>query len=194
MVDAESSVAPAGWYPDPESPDRIRYWNGSSWTDQSRQANPRPGKVKAKTASREVTAATKSPTEAESQSPQPAATEGRQSEREMRRHEREAGRAQLKEEKRQRLDSLAKVKAVKDDEAAARQVVLNDVARAAAILREQEWQSYWHKTKFEGVRPSNKAMQTIQAHSLAKESPHLGSARLGSARETLESWQPSMIA
>jgi uncharacterized RDD family membrane protein YckC len=24
----------AGWYPDPERPDRMRYWSGSEWTDQ----------------------------------------------------------------------------------------------------------------------------------------------------------------
>jgi uncharacterized RDD family membrane protein YckC len=24
----------AGWYPDPEQPDRMRYWSGSEWTDQ----------------------------------------------------------------------------------------------------------------------------------------------------------------
>ena len=24
---------PAGWYPDPASPDRLRYWTGSRWTD-----------------------------------------------------------------------------------------------------------------------------------------------------------------
>ncbi len=24
---------PPGWYPDPENPDRQRYWNGTRWTD-----------------------------------------------------------------------------------------------------------------------------------------------------------------
>ena len=25
---------PAGWYPDPDQPDRMRYWSGAEWTDQ----------------------------------------------------------------------------------------------------------------------------------------------------------------
>jgi Domain of unknown function (DUF4328)/Protein of unknown function (DUF2510) len=41
---------PAGWYPDPNDPDRSRYWNGSAWTaytgplegDQDRPPPPKP--------------------------------------------------------------------------------------------------------------------------------------------------------
>src|SRR4051812_36607559 len=28
-----ASVSPAGWYPDPELPSRLRYWTGSVWSD-----------------------------------------------------------------------------------------------------------------------------------------------------------------
>jgi hypothetical protein len=32
MSDGDES-APAGWQPDPENPDRLRYWDGAGWTD-----------------------------------------------------------------------------------------------------------------------------------------------------------------
>src|ERR1044071_4501713 len=32
----------AGWYPDPESPSELRYWDGQAWTNQRHPAPP-PG-------------------------------------------------------------------------------------------------------------------------------------------------------
>ncbi len=37
MVDA---VAPAGWYPDPELPRTLRWWNGSTWTAHIQRTMP----------------------------------------------------------------------------------------------------------------------------------------------------------
>ncbi len=31
-VSAGGGVAPAGWYPDPTTPDRQRFWDGSAWS------------------------------------------------------------------------------------------------------------------------------------------------------------------
>jgi Protein of unknown function (DUF2510) len=41
------SSPPAGWYPDPESPDsgRARYWDGERWTDEYREPRGREGDV-----------------------------------------------------------------------------------------------------------------------------------------------------
>jgi membrane protease YdiL (CAAX protease family) len=36
------SLAPPGWYPDPAWPARLRYWNGTVWTDGLAQAAPKP--------------------------------------------------------------------------------------------------------------------------------------------------------
>jgi hypothetical protein len=33
--------APAGWYPDPERPGTQRYWDGSTWTEQTQTSPPR---------------------------------------------------------------------------------------------------------------------------------------------------------
>src|SRR5947199_5772041 len=30
----------AGWYPDPTTPGRIRYWDGKAWTENSLEAPP----------------------------------------------------------------------------------------------------------------------------------------------------------
>jgi resuscitation-promoting factor RpfB len=38
------STTIAGWYPDPTAPDRIRYWNGTVWTEHSLQAPPKQGR------------------------------------------------------------------------------------------------------------------------------------------------------
>ena len=29
---AEHETAPAGWYPDPQAADQMRYWDGAGWT------------------------------------------------------------------------------------------------------------------------------------------------------------------
>ena len=34
------SVTPAGWYPDPENPAQVRYWDGQSWSDSTAPAAP----------------------------------------------------------------------------------------------------------------------------------------------------------
>ena len=36
----QQAAAPAGWYPDPQVPDQIRYFDGSSWTQHVAQAQP----------------------------------------------------------------------------------------------------------------------------------------------------------
>ncbi|MEZ5245547.1 MAG: DUF2510 domain-containing protein [Acidimicrobiales bacterium] len=33
---------PTGWYPDPEYPGQLRYWDGTGWTDQRRSAATPP--------------------------------------------------------------------------------------------------------------------------------------------------------
>jgi Protein of unknown function (DUF2510) len=33
LQSSSRSAAPAGWYPDPGSPRRLRWWNGSAWTE-----------------------------------------------------------------------------------------------------------------------------------------------------------------
>jgi hypothetical protein len=35
----EGQATPAGWYPDPRSPQNERYWDGQRWTDQVRKAS-----------------------------------------------------------------------------------------------------------------------------------------------------------
>ncbi len=32
------STTPASWYPDPQNPSQLRYWDGNGWTDQFRAA------------------------------------------------------------------------------------------------------------------------------------------------------------
>jgi hypothetical protein len=29
---------PAGWYPDPQQPNALRYWNGATWTEAERSS------------------------------------------------------------------------------------------------------------------------------------------------------------
>ena len=33
MTDQATRVVPAGWYDDPASPTRVRWWNGIAWTE-----------------------------------------------------------------------------------------------------------------------------------------------------------------
>lgn len=35
-----SDTPPAGWYPDPQDSSRQRYWDGTSWTEHTAEANP----------------------------------------------------------------------------------------------------------------------------------------------------------
>lgn len=37
------SAAPAGWYPDPQTPGQQRYWDGSAWAEATPAAPPAPG-------------------------------------------------------------------------------------------------------------------------------------------------------
>jgi hypothetical protein len=41
------STPPAGWYPDPESPDsgRARYWDGERWTEEYREPRGREADI-----------------------------------------------------------------------------------------------------------------------------------------------------
>ena len=36
----QSELPPAGWYPDPQQPERQRWWDGTEWTDTLLQAAP----------------------------------------------------------------------------------------------------------------------------------------------------------
>jgi hypothetical protein len=43
MENTESAVSlPASWYPDPDNLDRLRWWDGSSWTEHVQQLPPPP--------------------------------------------------------------------------------------------------------------------------------------------------------
>jgi hypothetical protein len=37
---SDTPTPPAGWFPDPEEPNLIRYWDGSAWTDQRMARQP----------------------------------------------------------------------------------------------------------------------------------------------------------
>lgn len=58
MNSSAAQLAPAaGWYHDPESPDRYRWWDGDAWTEHSREpeaqvdseSSPEPVELKAAT-------------------------------------------------------------------------------------------------------------------------------------------------
>lgn len=34
------TVTPAGWYPDPQEPSNLRYWDGQAWTESTAPAAP----------------------------------------------------------------------------------------------------------------------------------------------------------
>ncbi|MDO5628865.1 MAG: RDD family protein [Mobilicoccus sp.] len=61
---------PTGWYDDPDEPTRLRYWDGSSWTDRTHEKAPMPPPQPARppvtrlrpTATREETATAEAPT------------------------------------------------------------------------------------------------------------------------------------
>lgn len=36
---SSSSSTPSGWYPDPQNASQERYWDGSTWSDQTRPTN-----------------------------------------------------------------------------------------------------------------------------------------------------------
>lgn len=40
MSENDPAVAPAGWYPDPEMAETLRYWDGSAWTEHRTPATP----------------------------------------------------------------------------------------------------------------------------------------------------------
>jgi len=42
------SAPPTGWYPDPADPARQRYWDGTNWTAETRQAAPPPTDLRLK--------------------------------------------------------------------------------------------------------------------------------------------------
>jgi hypothetical protein len=44
--------APAGWYPAPDKPGNVRYWDGNAWTDQYQIETPQQAKVAANEAKR----------------------------------------------------------------------------------------------------------------------------------------------
>jgi hypothetical protein len=57
MTDFASPKPPAGWCPDPGSPDQLRYWNGSAWTEHtSPVAAPPPSSMSPHFASERSTA------------------------------------------------------------------------------------------------------------------------------------------
>src|SRR5690606_25447855 len=39
----KAPTAPAGWYPDPDDPNRYRFWTGTRWTDDRRPTMPPTG-------------------------------------------------------------------------------------------------------------------------------------------------------
>jgi NhaP-type Na+/H+ or K+/H+ antiporter len=39
---ATAHATAPGWYADPGSPERLRYWSGSAWTDHTHPASPEP--------------------------------------------------------------------------------------------------------------------------------------------------------
>jgi len=49
VTDSATRVVPAGWYDDPASPERVRWWNGISWTEHVTAKPERPTVVAAAT-------------------------------------------------------------------------------------------------------------------------------------------------
>jgi hypothetical protein len=40
MTDSAPAPVPAGWYPDPDSPGIVRWWDGEAWTERRAPAAP----------------------------------------------------------------------------------------------------------------------------------------------------------
>jgi hypothetical protein len=70
-----AATAPAAWYPDPEDPTVLRYWDGSAWTEQRRGIPPPPVPQAAKPRTAPADAAATAFVAADTTAPKPAVDE-----------------------------------------------------------------------------------------------------------------------